>query len=170
MPARRIPKYREQKARGLAVVRIDGKDHYLGPYDSPESHEKYELLISDWLKRQQTNLAKVKNITICELILAFVQDARTYYVWLRYLDERFKLTPAEQRVLLADLRPAKNSERDLESGRWPHPDLDSTPQMHDGRCAKDRGRREGLQRRDVPRLPRSHHRYVDRGRDEGLER
>ena len=53
MPARRIPKYREQKSRGLAVVRIDGKDHYLGPYDSSESHEKYDSLIADWLKRQK---------------------------------------------------------------------------------------------------------------------
>jgi hypothetical protein len=34
----RIPKYRYHKATGLAVVRIDGRDTYLGPYDSPESH------------------------------------------------------------------------------------------------------------------------------------
>lgn len=80
MPARRIPKYREQKSRGLAVVRIDGKDHYLGPYDSPESHEKYDSLIADWLKRQKVNLGHVVNITVCELILAFVQEASTYYV------------------------------------------------------------------------------------------
>ncbi len=42
------PKYRLQKARGCAVVTIYGKDHYLGPYGSPESHEEYARLIAQW--------------------------------------------------------------------------------------------------------------------------
>ena len=43
MPARtpRPPKYRHYKPKGLAVVRIDGKDHYLGKFGSEQSHEKY---------------------------------------------------------------------------------------------------------------------------------
>jgi len=32
-----IPSYRLHKARNCAVVTIDGKNFYLGPYDSPES-------------------------------------------------------------------------------------------------------------------------------------
>jgi uncharacterized OB-fold protein len=35
------PKYRHYKPKNLAVVRIDGKDHYLGDYDSPESWERW---------------------------------------------------------------------------------------------------------------------------------
>lgn len=48
MPRRagKVPAYSLHKASGKAVVRLDGKDHYLGPYGSPESHERYERLIA----------------------------------------------------------------------------------------------------------------------------
>ena len=46
---RRIPGYRHYKPKDLAVVRIDGKDSYLGKYNSPESREKYDRLIAEWL-------------------------------------------------------------------------------------------------------------------------
>jgi len=39
----RIPSYRHQKSRNLAVVRIDGHDEYFGPYGSNESKAKYDL-------------------------------------------------------------------------------------------------------------------------------
>ena len=35
MPRKTTPKYRLHKARNCAVVTIDGRDHYLGEYDSP---------------------------------------------------------------------------------------------------------------------------------------
>ena len=41
------PSYRHHKARNLAVVTIDGKNHYLGHWQSPESHEKYAALIAE---------------------------------------------------------------------------------------------------------------------------
>ena len=36
-PPSRIPKYRHYKPKNLGVVRIDGRDIYLGKYNSPES-------------------------------------------------------------------------------------------------------------------------------------
>ena len=45
----RLPKYRHFKPKNLAVVRIDDRDHYLGKYDSPESHERYHRLVAEWL-------------------------------------------------------------------------------------------------------------------------
>ena len=33
----RVPKYRLHKPTGLAVVRLSGRDLYLGPYGTPES-------------------------------------------------------------------------------------------------------------------------------------
>jgi hypothetical protein len=36
------PSYCLHKASGRAVVRIDGRDRYLGPHGSPESHAEYE--------------------------------------------------------------------------------------------------------------------------------
>jgi hypothetical protein len=42
------PAYRLHKARHCAVVTLNGKNHYLGPWQSPESHEKYARLIAEW--------------------------------------------------------------------------------------------------------------------------
>jgi hypothetical protein len=45
---RKISSYALHESSGQARVRIDGKDHYLGQYNSPESHESYARLIADW--------------------------------------------------------------------------------------------------------------------------
>ena len=44
----RVPSYCRHKASDQAVARIGCCDHYLGPYGSSESHERYERLISEW--------------------------------------------------------------------------------------------------------------------------
>ena len=44
----KVPSYCRHKHSGRAVVRIDGRDHYLGRYGSPESHEEYERCIAEW--------------------------------------------------------------------------------------------------------------------------
>jgi hypothetical protein len=47
-PSQKVPAYCRHKASGKAVVRLEGKDHYLGEYGSDESHEAYEKLIAEW--------------------------------------------------------------------------------------------------------------------------
>jgi hypothetical protein len=49
----KTPSYRHHKARGLAVVTLDGKDVYLGTFNSPESHERYHRLIAELHARHQ---------------------------------------------------------------------------------------------------------------------
>jgi hypothetical protein len=46
-PASPDPKYRHYKPKGLAVVRIDGRDIYLGRYNSPESRQKYYRVLAE---------------------------------------------------------------------------------------------------------------------------
>jgi integrase len=87
-----LPKYRHYKPKNLAVVRIDGHDHYLGRYDSPESREKYWRLVSEWnltgvrpkpeAKGQDDPAAAdppAAPLTVAELILAFWKHGETYY-------------------------------------------------------------------------------------------
>ena len=49
MPSRfaSLPKYRHYKPKNLAVVRIDGRDLYLGKYGSPTSWERYHRLLAE---------------------------------------------------------------------------------------------------------------------------
>jgi integrase len=81
---RRTPSYRLHKARNCGVVTIDGTDHYLGPYDSPESWEKYYRLLAEWSAAGQSTpaptIAEAPDLTINELIVAYLRFARKWYV------------------------------------------------------------------------------------------
>ena len=46
---KRVPKYRHYQPKNLGVVRIQGRDFYLGEYESPQSWEKYHGLIAEHL-------------------------------------------------------------------------------------------------------------------------
>jgi len=81
-----IPSYRLHKARNCAVVTLDGRDHYLGPFGSPSSKQKYAGLIRVWQQRQEgpspePTLPLVVNDrpTINELILVYLRHVSTYY-------------------------------------------------------------------------------------------
>lgn len=83
MPSRvRIPKYRLHKARGLAVVTIRGRDHYLGQYGSEESRRKYGELIAQ-LAAGANIRVPVQNllpaITVEAVVLAFLRHAQQHY-------------------------------------------------------------------------------------------
>ncbi len=87
------PAYSQHKASGRAVTRLNGRDHYLGRYGSPESHAEYERLVSEWraeqldlqqAKLQPTNTAggwaAHKNLTIADVILRYWRFAESCYV------------------------------------------------------------------------------------------
>ena len=44
-----VPKYRLHRASGQAVVTIQGRDFYLGPWKSKASRVEYDRLIGEWL-------------------------------------------------------------------------------------------------------------------------
>ena len=100
---RPIPKYRHYKPKDLAVVRIDGHDHYLGRYGTPESHAEYHRLLAE--HHANGNVARPdtprNDLTVNELLLAFVEYAETYY-------RRPDGTPApELENLLIAIRPLR---------------------------------------------------------------
>src|SRR5512147_1010980 len=75
----RNPSYRRHKATGQAVVTLDGKDHYLGPWQSVASKAEYQRLIREWNAAGGV-LPREAPITIVELLNAFWKHAQTYYV------------------------------------------------------------------------------------------
>lgn len=50
MSKKKKPAYLFHKPSGQARVRIDRADHYLGPYGSPESRDRYDELIAEWCR------------------------------------------------------------------------------------------------------------------------
>ena len=74
---RRKPAYFRHRPSGQARVRIDGKDHYLGPIDSDDSWTRYDALTEDWARRQTVSHS---TLTIDQLALRFLAYAKTYYV------------------------------------------------------------------------------------------
>ena len=43
---RQVPSYRRHRRSGLAVVTLNGRDHYLGLHGSPQSQDEYKRLIA----------------------------------------------------------------------------------------------------------------------------
>ncbi len=81
----RDPKYRHYKPKNLAVVRIDGLDHYLGKFNSSESWEKYHRLLAERHKAPASNSAPAPTaqdapLTVTKLAIAYYEFAERYYV------------------------------------------------------------------------------------------
>jgi len=80
MPKSHIPKYRQHKTTGRAVVEIDGRVFYLGPYGTEQSKAEYDRLINEWLSNGRRLPDEGGGITIVELIAAYWKHAERYYV------------------------------------------------------------------------------------------
>lgn len=67
----RVPKM-SQHATGQAVVRLCGKDHYVGPFGSAEAQARYDALIAEWLSRGRVLApADAGELSVNELVLAY---------------------------------------------------------------------------------------------------
>ena len=77
MSAKRKPSYLLHKPTGQARVRIRGKDIYLGTYGSPESRDRYDDLVADWLI--QNDAPSRFTMTVDDLCLLYLNRAREYY-------------------------------------------------------------------------------------------
>ncbi|QDV34672.1 site-specific integrase [Tautonia plasticadhaerens] len=135
MPSRspRIPSYGLHKPTGQTRVRIDGRDVYLGRFDSDESRERYRRVVAEWLSTG-TAPEPSRGVapggaggrppggpTVAELLVRFLRHAEVHY---RHADgtptgttEKFKvalrlLRSLYARTAVADFGPkALNSVR-----------------------------------------------------------
>src|SRR3954470_9420185 len=81
------PKYRHYRPKDLAVVRIDGHDHYLGKHGSPESWERYHRLLAERATTRGASPSPptadaapaASGPTVSGLILAFWKYAQEHY-------------------------------------------------------------------------------------------
>ncbi len=84
----RPPKYTRHKASGQAIVKINGKVHYLGPWQSAESKVRWQEAVSKWSAQQARavnaptivgEMPQTHETTVVELLAAFLEHAKTWY-------------------------------------------------------------------------------------------
>lgn len=80
--SQKVPSYRLHKARNCAIVTIDGRAVYLGPYGSPESHASYAVEIAKWERARAEAPATTAagTYTVGRLAADYLKFAKRYYV------------------------------------------------------------------------------------------
>ena len=74
-----VPSYRRHACR-QARVTINGRDDLLGTYGSSESRAKYAQKLAEWSASESRTLYGLpRKIVITELILAYLEYAKSYY-------------------------------------------------------------------------------------------
>ena len=78
----KTPSLRHHKPSGQAVMTLNGRDVYLGPFGSPQSRSEYDRLIAEWLLngRRLPVASGAGDITVNELLVAYLDYADAYYV------------------------------------------------------------------------------------------
>jgi len=73
-----IPKLTRHTASGKAVVRLNGRDHYVGIFGTPEAETAYNRLIAEWLAkdRRPLHLANTDTHAVTHLCRALGRVAR----------------------------------------------------------------------------------------------
>lgn len=74
----RVPSYRRHKPTGHAVVTINGRDIYLGKWNSAASKGEYDRLIAEFLANGR-RLQSDADATVVEVLNAYRKFAENYY-------------------------------------------------------------------------------------------
>lgn len=73
------PRYCRHKATEQAVVRLAGRDIYLGKYGTAASQEAYRRVIAEWTQHGGALPSEHHEFTVVELLAAYLRFAKTYY-------------------------------------------------------------------------------------------
>ncbi len=80
MSAKRIPSFRLHKPSGRAFVEIEGRRHYLGKHDLPETQRTYHRLIAEWIAAGYRLPVPADEVTVLEVADAYSTYADSFYV------------------------------------------------------------------------------------------
>jgi hypothetical protein len=104
----RIPSYRRHRASGQAVVTLNGVDHYLGAWNSPESKAEYDRVINEWLVRGRKlpeSGSGTGDILVKELILGYWSHVEATLPEVEAVKVKLALKPV--REMYGDIPAAK---------------------------------------------------------------
>ncbi len=78
----RVPRLCRHKASGQAVVRLDGKDYYCGPWRSRAAQAEYDRLIAIYLasgRRMVPLEGQVGSETVTQLVVAYFEHVQVHH-------------------------------------------------------------------------------------------
>lgn len=75
----RTPSYRLHKPTGQAFVEIEGKRHYLGKHELPETKQAYHRMVSEWIANGYRLPVAPEEVTIAEVCDAYLAHCKVYY-------------------------------------------------------------------------------------------
>lgn len=76
------PKYRRRKTKKgtvVAVVTLNGRDHYLGLHGTPESRQKYHRTVAEWNAGGRQPL-DTSELAVSQVVLAYWRHVKAYYL------------------------------------------------------------------------------------------
>lgn len=76
-----LPKYRRHRGSNQAVVGLNGRDYYLGPYGTRTSKLEYDRLVAEWLASGRSMAFGVSpaSLSVAELLVGYLTHAQSYY-------------------------------------------------------------------------------------------
>ncbi|MEM6692880.1 MAG: site-specific integrase [Planctomycetota bacterium] len=80
---RSVPKYRKKTVNGIAyaLVTIEGKEIYLGPFGTKASRVEYDRIIAEYLSNGRSMRPKeMEPIAVVKVIAEYWKHAKTYYL------------------------------------------------------------------------------------------
>ena len=77
--APRVPSYRRHRPSGQAVVTLNGRDSYLGKWNTKASRAEYDRLIGEWLAAGRNLRQAGVDLTVNELARDYWHFAKGYY-------------------------------------------------------------------------------------------
>lgn len=77
---RRVPTLRLHKPTNQAFVEIDGRRHYLGVHERPDTIQAYHRLIAEWIAGGYRLPVPQDQITVMEVADAYAKWAESYYL------------------------------------------------------------------------------------------
>lgn len=75
----RIPSYSRHRASGQAVVRLQGRNVYLGRYGSAVSKAEYDRVITEWLAAGRKLANDPNGVIVAEVVNAYRRHVEDYY-------------------------------------------------------------------------------------------
>lgn len=81
MPRRsdRIPPLKRHKATGQGYALVSGHRYYLGRHGLPETRERYDRFVQEWLANGRDVPVVTDEVTVTELLARYWRHAEKYY-------------------------------------------------------------------------------------------